>query len=53
MTIAEGYIPSWSDRLEPKFTGRETSCLPNTDERDASATINLCFQDREPVDLTG
>jgi hypothetical protein len=47
--IAEGYIPSWSNRPEPQFTSHETACLLNTSDQEAHVEITIYFSDKEPV----
>jgi len=32
--IAEGYIPAYSNGLEPQFTSHETVCILNTSDQD-------------------
>ena len=47
-TIAEGYIPSWSNCPEPQFTSHETACLLNVSDEEAHVQITAYFSDREP-----
>ena len=47
--IAEGYIPSWSNGLEPQLTSHETACLLNTSDEEANVEITVYFEDREPA----
>jgi hypothetical protein len=47
--IAEGYIPGWSNGLEPQFTSHETACLLNASDEEAHVTITAYFSNREPV----
>lgn len=47
--IAEGYIPAWSNGLEPEFTSHETACILNTSNADAHVEITIYFSDRDPV----
>ncbi len=48
-TIAEGYIPGWSNGPEPQMTSHETVCILNTSESDAHVEIMLYFSDCDPV----
>src|SRR4051794_40579130 len=47
--IAEGYIPGWSNGLEPQFTSHETACLLNASNEEAHVEITIFFSDREPA----
>lgn len=47
--IAEGYIPAYSNGVEPQFTSHETACFLNTSDQDAHVEITVYFSDREPV----
>jgi hypothetical protein len=48
-TIAEGYIPGWSDGPEPQFTSHETACPLNANDEEADVEITIYFEDREPA----
>jgi hypothetical protein len=48
--IAEGYVPRWSNGLEPQFASHEAACLLNTSDEDAHVEITGFFSEREPVD---
>jgi hypothetical protein len=48
--IADSYIPSWSNGLEPQLTSRETACLLNTSDEEANVEITVYFEDREPAE---
>lgn len=47
--IAEGYIPGWSNGLEPEFTSRETASILNASDHDARVHITIYSTDREPA----
>jgi hypothetical protein len=47
--IAEGYIPDGSTGPEPAMLSHETACLLNATDSDASVTITIFFEDREPA----
>ena len=47
--IAEGYIPSWSNGLEPQLTSHEAACMLNTSDEEANVEITVYFEDREPA----
>ena len=48
-SIAEDYIPSWSNGPEPQFTSHETACLLNAGDKEAHVEITAYFEDREPA----
>ena len=47
--IAEGWIPARSHGPEPAMTSHETVCLLNASDRDATVSITVFFEDRDPV----
>lgn len=47
--IAEGYIPAYSNGLEPQFTSHETACLLNTLDQNAHVEITVFLSNKEPV----
>jgi hypothetical protein len=47
--IAEGYIPSQSTGPAPALTSHETVCFLNAGDRDATISIMIFFEDKEPV----
>ncbi len=47
--IAEGYIPGWSNGLEPQMLSHEAVCMLNTCDQDAHVVITVYFSDREPA----
>ena len=49
VAIAEGYIPSWSNGLEPEFLSHETASILNVSDAGAHVTITVYFSDREPA----
>ncbi len=46
--IAEGYIPGWSNGPEPELQSHETCCVLNTGPSNATVSLMLYFEDREP-----
>lgn len=49
VAIAEGYIPSWSNGLEPEFLSHETASILHVSDAGAHVTITVYFSDREPA----
>lgn len=47
--IAEGCIPSWSNRPELQFTSHKTACILNTADVDAHIELTVFFTGRDPV----
>jgi hypothetical protein len=47
--IAEGWIPGWSNGVEPELLSHETASLLNTGDRDAHVEITVFYSDRGPV----
>jgi hypothetical protein len=48
-SVAEGYIPGWSNGLEPEMTSHETACILNASGREAQVEITVFFTDRDPA----
>ena len=48
-SIAEGYIPAWSNGPEPEFVSHETACILNAGDAEAHVSITVFFADREPA----
>ena len=48
-TIADGYIPSWSNGPEPQMLSHETICILNANDSDAHVEVTLFFTDRDPA----
>ena len=47
--IAEGYLPEWSNGVEPQMKSHETLCILNTADTDAHIKLWIYFSDREPL----
>ncbi|MDB5595147.1 MAG: hypothetical protein JWM36_2108 [Hyphomicrobiales bacterium] len=47
--IPEGYIPGKSFQSEREFVSHETACILNAGGAPANVTIEVLFEDREPV----
>ena len=48
-SIAEGYIPAYSNGPEPQFTSHETVSMLNASDQDAHVQITIFYSDREPA----
>lgn len=47
--LAEGYIPGWSNGLEPQSTSHERACLLNASDEEAHLETTVYFSNREPA----
>ncbi len=47
--IPEGYIPSGSTGEDAALVSHETACILNASDRDATVSITVLFEDRDPV----
>lgn len=46
--IADGYIPAWSNGPEPEFRSHESVSMLNAGDQDATVSVTLYFEDRDP-----
>jgi hypothetical protein len=47
--IADGFIPSKSNRPAPQMTSHETACILNVSDQPAHIEITIYFSDKPPV----